>query len=221
MSVQPPTDAPPPTSGPDGPPGAGWAPAPLSASGSANYAGMTSTGQPEQPRAAGGTEIARYAPKRTLGPLLIALIGIIVAVLVAYSALRPPTPNPSQSPTPTRTPTPSATPRVGTPFTVRATGASGVWQIADQRWDDQGLAILVRVTLDDGELTCYFNALPNNGQEVVRGETSGLNPAFPTGPIQTGSTVSGWVYFPIERSNTLVFLRTANQAQISGIEVAG
>jgi hypothetical protein len=222
MSVQSPTDAPPPE-GPIGPPSSDWTPAPLSASGSANYAGKTNLGQPAPSHAPHAPQIGRYAPRRTLGPLLIALIGVIAAVLVAYTALNPGTPSASPSPTdtPSRTPSPSASPRDGTPFTVSATGTTGVWKIIEQRWDDQGLAVLISLTVDTGDLTCYFNALPNNGQETVRGETTGLSPPFPSTVIAQHTTATGWVYFAIPRSTTLVFLRTVTQAQISGIEVAG
>jgi hypothetical protein len=223
MSEQlPPPD--PPTPGGDSgrPPAADWTPAALSSSGSATYAGKTGHQQPSEAPGGHPPEISRFAPKRMLTPLLAVLVAAVVAGGVVYSATRPePEPSPSLTPTASRVATPSASPRAGTRFVVRQSGSSGVWHIAEKRWTDKGLEALVELTLDSGDLTCYFNALDSNAQEVIRGDASDLTPQFPTGPIQTGATVRGWVFFPIERGTTLVFLRTVDQAQISGIEVTG
>jgi len=194
----------------------------LSGAGQASYAGKTGPQQSAPDLGSGKAQIGKYAPKRTLLPLVFALVAVLVAVGVIYSANRPePNPTPSVSATPSQAPRPSASPRDGTPFIVGQSTATGVWTIADTRWTDQGLAVLIKLTLDSGDLTCYFNALPNSGLEAIRGDATDLTPAFPTGPITTGSTVTGWVFFPIERGTTLVFLRTTYQAQISGIEVSG
>lgn len=211
----------PPESTPPGRPGPGWAPAALSGHG---HAGPPPAPGAGTPTTAGGPphpspSIGRYAPKRTLGPVIISLIALIVAALVAYSALRPTDSDPA--PSASSTPTAHAPHRDGTPFTVQTSGATGIWKVAEHRWNDQGLSLLIELTVDSGQVSCYFNALSNTGQEVVRGASSGLSPAFPTSQIRAGETVSGWVYFPIDRGTTLIFLRTKDQAQVSGIEVSG
>jgi hypothetical protein len=223
MSDQHPPELPPTPGGdPVSPPESGWTPTPLSAAGRATYAGKTGPQQSATGLGSGKAEIGRYAPKRTLMPLVFALVAVLVAVGVVYSASRPDSnPAPSVSATPSQAPRPSASPRDGTPFIVGQSTASGVWKIANTRWTDQGLEVLIKLTLDSGDLTCYFNALPNDGQEAIRGDAANLTPSFPTGPITAGSTVTGWVFFPIERGTTLVFLRTTYQAQVSGIEVSG
>jgi hypothetical protein len=223
MSDQDPHELPPTPGGdPVTPPESGWTPTPLSAAGRATYAGKTGPQRSAPNLGSGKAQIGRYAPKRTLMPLVFALVAVLVAVGVIYSANRPEiNPAPSASATPSQGSRPSASPRDGTPFIVGQSSATGVWKIADKRWTDQGLEALIKLTLDSGDLTCYFNALPTDGQEAIRGDAANLAPAFPTGPITTGSTVSGWVFFPIERGTTLVFLRTTYQAQVSGIEVSG
>jgi hypothetical protein len=226
MSEQhPPEEAPAPGSDPIGPPGSNWTPAPLSASGQASYAAHAGQSPPATGDTPNTTAIGQFAPKRLRAPLLIALVGALIAGAVIYSAVRPaPVSDPSAhrtaSPTPSRTPSASASPR-GKPFVLRQSDATGVWNITETRWTDKGLEALVQLTLDTGDLTCYFNALGPTAQEAIRSEASDIAPRFPTGPINSGATVSGWVFFPIERGTVLVFLRTVDQAQVSGIEVTG
>jgi hypothetical protein len=152
-------------------------------------------------------------------PALVAVIGVAVALLLGYTALRPPTPAPTASAPVTATPKP--TPRAGMPFTAESDRASGVWKITDSRWDASGVSAFIEVSVDEGTLDCYFSALPQDGSDVSDGEPAALAPQFPHGPIKAGSSASGWVHFTIERSTTTVFLRTADQAQISGLEIAG
>jgi hypothetical protein len=152
-------------------------------------------------------------------PLLVAVIGVAVAVVLGYTALHPTPPAPTASHPVSATPKPS--PRDGMPFTAEADHASGVWKIADSRWDETGVSAFIVVSVDTGTLECFFNALPQDGSDVVDGAKAPLAPQFPNGPISAGSSASGWVHFTIERGTTLVFLRTAEQAQISGLEVAG
>ncbi len=222
MTEQPPPEsATPPPVVPPAPPAGGWAPAPLSAGGSVGYLSDPNAHRPTAAPQHPSAQIERYAPKRNLSPLIAALASLTVAGLVAYTALNPPTLAPTTTPSATRSPSASAKPRDGVPFTVQFTGITGVWKISEHRWDAQGVAAFVEVRVDTGELDCYFNALSNNGQDVVRGEAGSLAPAFPGGTVSAGTTASGWVYFPIRRGTTLVFLRTGDQAQVSGIEVTG
>lgn len=165
------------------------------------------------------TQIGRFAPRRSLLPLLVAVIGVAVAVALGYTALRPAPPTPSPSHPASATPKP--TPRDGMPFTAETDRASGVWKIADSRWDATGVSAFIVVSVDKGTLNCFFNALPQDGSDVIDGENAPLEPQFPRGPIHAGSSASGWVHFTIVRSTTTVFLRTEDQAQISGLEIAG
>ena len=147
------------------------------------------------------------------------MIGIAVAVVVGYTALRPVPPAPSPSHPVSATPKP--TPRDGMPFTAEADRATGVWKITDSRWDATGVSAFIVVNVDTGALNCFFNALPRDGSDVIDGGLAPLEPQFPRGPIHAGSSASGWVHFTIKRGTTLVFLRTEDQAQITGLEVAG
>lgn len=165
--------------------------------------------------------INKFSPKRSLVPVLVTLITIVVAAAVLYTAVNPPKPQagPTASPTPTASQAPT---RPGTPFAVAYSDTAGVWQITKHRWTDRGMDAFIEVTVDSGELDCAFNALSNSGQEVEKGLLSELTPQFDYTTISAGETRKGWVYFPMyDRGTTLVFLRTLDQPQVSGIEISG
>ncbi|HML52104.1 MAG TPA: hypothetical protein PKD84_11970 [Propionicimonas sp.] len=217
----PPPPPPPPGENTANPPGPGWTPASLSASGQATYAGKTSAPEPTSATSTTAPAINKFSPKRSLVPLIVTLITIVVAAAVLYTALNPPKPQAASTPSPS--PAASQAPaRPGTPFAVAYSDTSGVWQITKHRWTDRGLDVFVELTVDNGALDCAFNALSNSGQEVEKGLLSELTPQFDYTTITAGETRSGWVYFPMyERGTTLVFLRTLDQPQVSGIEISG
>lgn len=209
----------------DGRPGPGWAPTPLSRAGtpSATPTSGAPAGSADPSSGSARPQIDRYAPRRTFIPLLVGVIGLVVAVLIGFAAMRPDASAPAPSPSPSASHSPSAhpSPRDGTPFTVQTTGATGIWKITQRRWSDQGVSAHISVSVDSGDVASYFLALSNSGQEAVRGQTDGVSQPFPSTTISAGQTASGWVFFPIERGTTLIFLRTRDQAQVSGIEISG
>lgn len=209
--------------GVDGRPGPDWTPTPLSGTGAPSPAPIPGTPvssvDPDAARAR--LQIERYAPRRTFVPLLVGVIGLVIAVLIGFAATRPDTTTPAPAPSTSRSPSAHSSPRAGTPFTVQTTGATGIWKITERRWTDQGVAAHISVTVDSGEVASYFLALSNSGQEAVRGQTDGVSQPFPSTTVTAGQTVNGWVFFPIERGTTLIFLRTRDQAQVSGIEITG
>lgn len=221
MSQQSGPDEPPPPNHGNSTPPPNWTPAPLSAAGDASYADKAEGQRPVDSPNPNASAIAGYAPKKALLPILVGLAGVLVAALIAYTAIRPPAPTESPSPSPSHPTSASATPRDGTRFTVGTTDTSGTWKITDSRWTKRGLDLLIRVRVETGSLECYFNALSNSGQTIVRNEATLLTPVFPADEIEPGESVSGWVFLPIERGTTLVFLRTTEQPQVSGIEVSG
>lgn len=221
MSQQSGPDDPPPTNHGSSTPPPNWTPAPLSSAGGASYADKAEDHRPVDNTKPNASTIAGYAPKKSLLPILLGLAGVTVAALIAYTAIRPPAQSENPSPSPSRPASASATPRDGTRFTVGTTDTSGTWKITNSHWTKRGLDLLIRVRVETGSLECYFNALSNSGQTIVRNEATLLTPVFPADEIDSGESVSGWVFLPIERGTTLVFLRTTEQPQVSGIEVSG
>lgn len=220
MSDQQPPPPPPSAGGSDGPPAQGWNPTPLSAAGQASYGGRPVDPSPAAPKPSGEAAINRYAPKRSLVPLLIALVTILIAAGVVYVALNPPKVESAAKPTPT--PSASSTPRTGTPFTVAYSDTSGIWQITKHKWSARGLDVFVEVAVDTGTIDCRFNALSNSGVEAKDARPSMLSPGFPDGIMVSGEKRSGWLNLPMtERGKVLVFLHTPDQGQVSGIEVSG
>lgn len=219
--LQPPP--PPPQGGSGGPPRPGWNPTALSASGQASYVGRTSTPDPASEDPQGAPAINKFAPRRSLVPVLLTVVTILIAAAVVYAAANPAAPAPSPSATaPSPTPTVSTTPRAGTPFAVSYTDITGVWQITKHQWSARGLDIYVEVSVDTGDLNCMFNALSASGEQARDATPSQLSPNFVTGMIGAGEQRSGWVHLPLtERGTALVFLHTPSQGQVSGIEVSG
>jgi hypothetical protein len=219
-STPPPPDPRAPTGDQSVPPQPGWTPAPLSSGVGAGFSAPT-TPSASGPERVPSSEIGRYAPRRSLVPLVIAAIGVAIAVVVGYTALHPSVPAPVASPSHRPSTATKPTPRDGVPFTAEYDNATGVWKIAESRWDATGLSAFIVVSVDSGVLDCSFDALPHDGQEVADGKQGSLSPGFPSEPIAAGSSGSGWVHFDIVHGTTLVFLQSNDQPQISGIEVAG
>jgi hypothetical protein len=165
-----------------------------------------------------GDAIDRFAPRRSLVPVLVTVVALLAAAAIFYTTSRP-LPAPSDSATPSHSATPKASPRPGKQFTADRSHATGVWRITDQRWSPQGLDVFIEVTLDSGALTPSFDAMPNSGSGYVEGEPSALSPGFSRTAIRPGTTVRGWLFFGTTRETTLIFLGDANDPQISGIEV--
>lgn len=211
---------PPPTGGSNVPPTQSWTPTPLSAAGQASYVGRSGGPGPATPQQSSDPAINRFAPKRSLAPLVIALVTILIAAGVVYVALNPTKPEPAAITTPT--PSVSSPARPGTPFAVAYSDTAGVWQITKHQWSERGLDIFVEVTVDTGTIECRFNALSNSGREAKDARTSQLTPGFSPDIMVSGDKRSGWLNLPIsERDTVLVFLHTPGQGQVSGIEVSG
>ena len=217
MSEQPrPTDQAPSGAGPDRP-AQGWTPAPLSGGERASFASRNPADSAPPEAGRSGHAIDRYAPRRSVIPVIATVVAVVAAAAIFYTTSRP-QPAPSASPTPSQAASP-ASKRPGKQFTADRSRATGIWQITDSRWTQEGLDVYIEVTLDSGSLTPSFDAMPNSGNGYVVAEESSLMPAFRMQPIQPPSTIRGWIFFRTTRETTLIFLGDANNPQISGIEV--
>jgi hypothetical protein len=219
MSEQPPPAPQVPPSGPvQDRPTQGWAPPPLAGPDRASLASRNPADATTPDAAPRGDVIDQYAPRRSLVPVLAAVVGIVAAAAIVYTANRP---APAPVATPSHSATAKPTPRAGKQFTADRSHATGVWQITDSRWTPGGLDVLIEVTLDAGALTPSFDAMPNSGSGYVKGEPSARTPAFDGNAIRPGTTTRGWMFFATSRETTLIFLGDAYDPQISGIEVPG
>ncbi len=213
---------PPPTDPGPGParPAQGWAPAPLAGNERPSLAGHTGTDTGSPDAVHGRAAIDRYAPRRSVFPVLAIIVAVVAAAVIFYTSSRP-APAPVASATPSRSATSKATPLPGTQFTSPRTNATGRWQITKSRWTPNGLDVFVEITLASGRLMPTFAAMPNSGSGYVPAEASTLTPNFTDGAIQPGTTTDGWLFFATTRETTLIFLGDAANPQISAIEVTG
>lgn len=219
MSEQPTGQVPAPAPGDDRP-AQGWAPAPLPRGERASFASRNPADAASSGPARSGDAIDRYAPRRSLVPVLVAVVALVAAVAIFYTTNRP-LPAPSASASPSHSATPKPTRRAGKQFTADRSRATGTWQITDSRWSPDGLDVFIEVTLDAGALTPTFDAMPNSGNGYVEGEPSTRTPGFSPAALRPGTTSKGWLFFGTSRETTLIFLGDANDPQISGIEVPG
>lgn len=209
----------PPTNGGSGAPPTGWNPTPLSATGRASYANQTA------PTPATSTTnapaIEQFSPKRSKVPILAAVVGVVIAALVIFSATRPSEPQPQPTPAPTTANTAPPTLRDGSPFTI-GSSTSGSWKSTQSKWSKTGLDVLIEVRVTSGTLNCYFESMTQSGTKIIKGQDSKMVPDFPiNAAITSGESASGWVHFPLERGLTTVYLRTYDSASVSAIEIAG
>lgn len=217
MSEQPPQAQRTPATGPaQGRPAQGWAPPPLAGTERATLAGQNPADATIPDAASRGAVIDAYAPRRSLVPVLAAVLGIVAAVAIVYTSTRP---APPPVATPSHSATPRPTPRPGKQFTADRSHATGVWQITEAHWTPDGLDVFIEVTLDSGALTASFDAMPNSGNGYVKGAPSTRTPTFDGNAVSRGTTTRGWMFFATSRETTLIFLGDSYDPQISGIEV--
>jgi hypothetical protein len=195
-----------------------WAPPPLVGAERASFASRNPADAAIPDAGPRGDVIEQYAPKRSLVPVLAAIVGLVAAGAIFYTASRP---EPAPVATPSHSAAPRTTPRPGKQFTADRSHATGIWQITDSRWTQDGLDVYIEVTLDAGALQASFDAMPNSGSGYVKGAPSTRTPAFDGNAVSPGTTTSGWVFFATSRETTLIFLGDAYDPQISGIEVPG
>lgn len=196
----------------------GWTPPPLVGAERASFASRNPADAMIPDAGPRGDAIGQFAPKRSLMPVLVAIVGLVAAGAIFYTATRP---EPAPVATPSRSAVPRETPRPGKQFTADRSHANGVWQITDSRWTQDGLDVYIEVTLDSGALLPSFDAMPNSGSGYVKAAASTLTPAFDGNDIRPGTTTRGWVFFATSHETTLIFLGDSYDPQISGIEVPG
>ncbi len=214
----------PPESG-SAPPPTNWTPPSLSDSGQATYAGKAGAPIDTSRRTPSGSAIDAFSPPRTVWPILVVLVALIVGALVVYTGFQTaagPTPTPSPSPSPHHTPNPSQKARKGTPFSSTTGSFTGIWRIVEYHWTLAGLQALIEVTVDEGLIRANYYAVSADGSDVAKVNTSLKKPALPVTTLRAGQTVRGWATFPLkERGTSMVFLTDISEPQVSGIEVTG
>lgn len=200
--------------GPDNPPPIGWSPPPLSAD-APTTAGPQMGQDPNSP-VTNALSIGQFAPRRSVLPALLLLVGVAAAVLIWMGTTRP-APVPAPSPTPTATSTTGS----GLPFVSPDERRSGRWEVVEHRWTSDGLEVSIRISVDRGPVTYSFLAFENSTLEATDPEPVNNRPAFSGRPIATGEQETGWVLFRIKRGPTTVILASEAGNQMSALSVPG
>lgn len=158
------------------------------------------------------THIEQFTPPRSPLPWLIMVAAVVIAGLILFTTTltnRPPAP--SASPTPSATSTAAAS---GHAF-VSPDGAEGTWEVLESRWNDEGVEINLRLSVDKGTLGYSFMAFSNDAVEVLEPGPAMSSPALDWQPIEAGQERTGWIYFPSYRADLTLLLTTELGRQIS------
>lgn len=159
------------------------------------------------------------APKSSLPIVLTVLAVLAVAAIVLGGLFLRPAPAPAPTPTPTATET-AAGP--GLPFTMPSNAnAGGRWEILDEKWDSEGVALRVRVYADKGTVSYAFLAFANSGQDVIDPQPSQDEPQLTSGVLREGKSATGYVYFPMPRGTGTLVLTTSGGRQMSALPIRG
>ena len=201
----------------------GWAPAPLS-DGARPRVGAPPSAPATSAAPLGGpaltsVKIDEFAPPRSLLPLVVTVVVLLVAALIwGATMLRPDPPAPVASSTPTASATPT-TP--GLPFLTPDERYAGRWEIVEHHWTDSGLEVEIRLAVDKGPFSYSFLAFENVGIQATSPSPGSGSPQFSGEPIETGEQESGWLFFPLERGPATIILATAGGNQMSALAVSG
>jgi len=153
--------------------------------------------------------------------VLIGIVAVALVIAMVWFGTRPSGPpggKPSATPTPTQplhTPVPGGQ---GIEFKDSYGDATGYWEILNYAWDDQGVTLTCRITVDTGTLSYTFLALDN--------ETGNDYEAVPTSTLQSGTVgqgqqVIGSVRFIKNRGDTEIILADARMAPITALGIKG
>lgn len=170
------------------------------------------------------------SPRRNLWWLLaVAALALIVGVAaLLWPRDEAVTPTPSQSASPTATATSSGTAsapvtgeRTSIDFESTLEQSAGTWSITGATWVNGGLLIDTSIVCRQGPMTYGFFAFNNEQSMAVEASNDGYPDALITGTIEQGDTLTGQVYFPLERGTSTIFLSTEDGAQVAALSVAG
>ena len=149
--------------------------------------------------------------------VLAVVVVVFIGVVVANNR---PSGEPGATPSPPPTPTqPRHTPPVGgqgIEFTAASYRATGYWEILNYTWDDQGVTLTCRLTVDSGTLRYSWLALDNTSSDVFVAASSST---LLSGTVSQGQSVSGSVRFNKNRGATEIILADARQSPITALNV--
>lgn len=166
-------------------------------------------------------DIGRYAPPKSRGPIVAAIVGVVVllAVVAAGLILKTPPAAPVETPAPSAPATQADRP--GHPFIMPSnSAATGRWQVVGREWTDQGVVVQVRVWCDTDTCSYGFTSFANNGRDPVNPTTSPRQPQLGRGFLTAGNSVSGYVFLPLPRGAATLILTTSSGRQISALPIA-
>lgn len=202
------------------PPGASWNPGSPPAPGSyptARDPRQSFAAPPPTP-----VHIASFAPPKSPVSTIVtfAALAVLAGVIAAGMFLRS-APPPGPSPTATRATTGATSGRPGLPFTSQDGSTGGRWLIENSHWSTSGLSVHIRIFADDGEVSYSFQAFTNRGAQLIDPVPGADQPTLDTGSLEQGDQAEGWVYFPTQRDDITVVLRTADGEPLSAQVVKG
>ena len=192
---------------------------------------MTQPWNPHQP--VGGpppkpVDIESYRPPRQNGPILWAVGGVVVLILVVAAGLLSGFFEPSSGPSPTPAATnPTSKPELpeeagGLPFEMPTNpNATGRWQILNTAWYPDGVLLSVRVEAVRGTISYGFLAFANDGDDIIEPAPSPVSPELTTGEVRGGDARTGYVFLPLPRGDGMLILTTSTGRQISALNITG
>ena len=153
---------------------------------------------------------------------LPAVVGLVVVGVVAAllwfgtrttGSSTPTSPPPPTVAEPSRTPPPG-----GQGIEVESRGVVGYWEILSYAWDESGVTIDARISVDEGTLRFSWVALDN-----VSAWQYGASPSSTlySGTVAAGDQVSGTVRFDKNQGDTLVILADSRGIQITALTIPG
>lgn len=144
-----------------------------------------------------------------LGGAIVAAIVALILILQFTGGFSPSTPgesaSPSVVPTSDALPEPAQTSGTSIPFEGNGTG---LFEILSQKWDDEGLTIEYRISLDEGQGERSFSLymFTDATLEVMDPIETEFATVTPTSPF------SGTLHFPVEQAKGTLVLSSFNRA---------
>jgi hypothetical protein len=169
---------------------------------------------PQPPR----KTVERY---RTSHWWVAVLIGVVAVGLVAgmvWFGTRPapvagPSPSASTPAPPLHTPPPGGQ---GIEFDATRYNATGYWEILGYVWDNTGVTLTCRISVDTGTLSFTWMALDNTSADFYQASPIST---LPSGTVSAGQSVTGTVRFDKNRNGTLIILADGRQSQITALSI--
>jgi hypothetical protein len=124
------------------------------------------------------------------------------------------TPSPTTS-SPTHTPPASG---LAVEFHSPRDDLYGYWEILEWKWDNHGVLVTMRVTLDnDGTMGFGWFALDNDNADYWYPDAT--RSTIATGSVQRPNPITGTVYFEIPRGKLTVYLCDSRKNPLTGLVV--